>query len=527
MGTPRSLALLAVLTLQAAACHRQQVRPEAALAPSGLTLAAIGEAFDFAAQQTWKTEQRLAPNAHPRFTASDFGGGTWVTAERTDWRSGFFTGLEWLMYERFGSSGHDFRAIAEERTADFGDEVSRPQTHDIGFKTLMTYGNGYRLTNNPAFVPKILAGASTLAARFLPQHGVTQSWGNTVGTGDLRVIVDNMMNLELLFVAAELTDDAADRQRWLDMAISHAKMTEKNQVRRSADPLIDGSTCHVYWYNLGVCRAHQGLVDGSTWSRGQAWAMHGFTTSYEHARRYPQHADDAALLLATAQRTSDLYLRRLAEPKHGDFVPLHDFDAVAGSPKDSSAAAVAASALLELSSLPAVPPDKRARYRAAAERMLDDLIHGGGAKPYRETAAATDAGKETVLLRATTTYRGNPTHRDNRDVERGLSYADYYFVEALLRHQDLYGSSPRAPGFLAAGPGAGALTWKATRGAARYTIKRGGAPGGPYTAVGTTTEASYLDAGTKPGAAAFYVVTATNQAGVESPPSNEVELPGK
>jgi len=227
------------------------------------------------------------------------------------------------------------------------------------------------------------------------------------------------------------------------------------------------------------------------------------------------------LFLQTAQRTADLYLRRLAEPKHGDAVPLHDFDAPAGSPKDTSAAAVAASALLELSRLPVLAAAKRADYRRAAEAMLLDLSRGGGAKPYRETAGPSELDKETILLRATTTYRG-AGHASNVDVERGLIYADYYFVEALLRCKDLYGPAPQPPAFLAAtaGPGGVALSWKPTRGAASYTVKRRAAGGG-YAIVSTAAEPSYVDAGAAPGTAFDYVVTATNQIGAESGPSNE------
>jgi unsaturated chondroitin disaccharide hydrolase len=336
-----------------------------------------------------------------------------------------------------------------------------------------------------------------------------------VGTGDLRVIIDNMMNIEVFFLAAELAPESPDRDRWLGMAVSHARTTARNHVRP------DGSTCHVYFYNLGVCRTHQGLADGSTWARGQAWAMHGFTTSYEHARKYPQYRAEAELFLETAQRTADLYLRRLAEPKHGDWIPLHDFDSPAGAPKDSSAAAVAASALLELSRLPAVPAAKRADYRRAAEAMLLDLSRGGGARPYRETAAPTDLTRETILLRATTTYRG-PGHASNVDVERGLVYADYYFVEALLRWKDLYGPAPKAPAFLtaAAGPTGIVLSWKPTRGAASYTVERRAAGGG-YVRVQAVAEPPYVDASAPRGAAVDYVVTATNLAAVESGPSNE------
>jgi unsaturated chondroitin disaccharide hydrolase len=484
----------------------------------------VDEDLGFAAQQVLKAENRLDPGTEPRFTAANFTGGQWATAARTDWRSGFFTGLEWLMFESFDGRGADWRAIALERTRGFAEEVNRPQTHDIGFKTLGTYGNAYRLTNEDELRAKIFAGANTLAARFLPQHGVTQSWGNQVGTGDLRVIIDNMMNLEVFFLAAELTSDAADRERWLGMAVSHARTTARNQVRSSADPRLDGSTCHVYFYNLGVCRTHQGLADGSTWARGQAWAMHGFTTSYEYARKYAPYQSEAALFLQTAQRTADLFLRRLAEPKHGDWIPLHDFDSPAGGPKDSSAAAVAASALLELSRLPAVEAGKRAGYRRAAEAMLLDLSRGGGAKPYRETAPSTDLARETVLVRATTTYRG-PGHAANVDVERGLVYADYYFVEALLRWKDLYGPAPKAPAFLtaSAGPTGLVLSWRPTRGAASYTVKRR-ASGGAYLPVHTVAEPSYVDTSGTP---ADYLVTATNQAGVESPASMEVHAPAR
>jgi hypothetical protein len=486
-----------------------------------LTLAIADDDLAFAAQQVLKAENRLEAGAEPRFTAANFSGGQWATAPRTDWRSGFFTGLEWLMFESFGASAHDWKAIADQRTRGFADEVSRPQTHDIGFKTLATYGNAYRLTNQDDLRAKILAGANTLAGRFLAEHGVTQSWGNQVGAGDLRVIIDNMMNVELFFLAADLTPDAADRDRWLSMAVNHARTTAKNQVRSSPDPRIDGSTCHVYFYNLGVCRTHQGLSDDSTWARGQAWAMHGFTTSYEYARKYRQYQDEAALFLRTAERTADLFLRRLAEPKNGDWIPLHDFDAPAGAPKDSSAAAIAASALLELSRLPVVAATKRGNYRRAAEALLLDLSRGGGPKPYRETAAPNDLAKETILLRATTTYRG-PGHASNVDVERGLIYADYYFVEALLRWKDLYGPAPKAPTFLtaSAGPAGIALAWKPTRGAASYTVKRRGA-GGRYVPVHTLAEAAWIDTSAAPGDTLDYVVTATNQISVESGPSNE------
>jgi unsaturated chondroitin disaccharide hydrolase len=476
----------------------------------------------FAQQQILKAENRLADTAHPRVTPTDGRGGQWATATRTDWRSGFFNGSEWLLLENYGANSNNWQSKAQSRMGDFSSEVSRTQTHDVGFKTILTYGNGYRLTNTAAYRDKIFAGANILAARFLPEYGVTRSWDDT--NGDVRVIVDNMMNLEVLFMAAELTSNSADRDRWLNIAVSHAKKTEQNQVRDSVDPNIDGSTCHVFYYNLGVCRTHQGLSDSSTWARGQTWVMYGFTMAYQYARKYAQYAADADLFLATAQRTSDLYLRRLAEPKHGgDFVPLHDFDAPVGNPKDSSAAAVAASALLELSRIPAVPAQKREEYRLAAENTLDSLRDNTRTKPYRETATASDTSRESILLRATTTYKG-PGNSANADVERALPYADFYFMEALLRWKDMYGSSPRKPDFLSASvnPAGVTLTWRSTRGAALYNVKRATSATGAYTTLGQVAEPGYFDTSALPGTPYWYVVSAINQVEVETASSNQV-----
>ena len=506
IGAGRWSAGATTLSLLALSACREPVELGRASRP--LALDDIDSQLRYAEQQILKTENRLEVTAHPRFTGADFAGGTWMTGDTRDWRSGFFTGSEWLMYEAFGTSA--WLAHASARTADFADEVSRPQTHDVGFKTLASYGNGFRLTSVEDYRPKIFAGANTLADRFMPEYGVTRSWNDPPG-GNVRVIVDNMMNLELLYLAAELTSTEADRDRWLEIAVQHAVNTEANQVRDSADPDIDGSTCHVFFYNLGECRTHQGLSADSTWSRGQAWAMYGFTMSYQNARRYPTYAGEAALFLATAQRTSDLYLRRLAEPIHQDWIPLHDFDQPdPAGPKDSSAAAIAAAALIELSRIPAVEASKRAEYRAAAEAMLHDLL--APESTYRTFASASELGAETILLRATSSF--STAGGGVRDVERGLSYADYYVIEALLRYRDTYGPSPAAPRFLSGKRQAGgiALAWTPTRGAVRYTVERARKPGGPYAEIARTTEPRHVDSTARPDRTYYYVVTATNSA---------------
>jgi unsaturated chondroitin disaccharide hydrolase len=489
-------------------------KPARPLQPLTLTAEDINSNLAYAEQQLLKTENRLEENVHPRFTPTDFQGGQWLTIDTKDWRAGFFNGSEWMMFEVFGDNANGWRQKAEARTRAFSAEMSRPQTHDIGFKALNTYAQALRLTGLEEFKPKIFEAANTLGNRFMPEHGVTKSWEDA--NGELRVIIDNMMNLEIFFLAADLTTNAEDRDRWLKMAVTHAVTSEKNHIRDSSDPNIDGSTCHVFFYNRGVCKTHQGIADSSTWTRGQAWAMYGYAMAYRYTKKWPQYAKEAELFLATAQRTSDLYLRRLAEPRNGDWIPLHDFDAEEGAPKDTSAAALAAAALIELSTIDKVESDKRGRYKVAAESMLATLSRPSGDKPYRTTASPEDVAQESILLRATTSFA--TAGGGKKDIERGLSYADYYFLEALLRFQDVYGGKPRAPGFVKAAKTAAGVdvTWSETRGAATYTVKRAASAAGPFETIGTTTEPKFTDTKAPAGQVLHYVVTATNHAQAES-----------
>lgn len=433
-------AVVMVVALALAGCDGSGERGGGlAVRTPALTIAGVNDLLAFAEGQMLKTEARLGPSAHPLFTATDFQGGAWETGVTMDWRSPFFAASEWLLFRALGDTANGWRARADERTRDFDAEVRLARTHDVGFKTLLTYGLGFAVTKNEAYRAKIFEGANALGSRFLPQYGVTQSWDD-LGATPVRVIVDNMMNVELFFLAAELTTSATDRDRWLNMGVSHAVTTERNHIRDSANPAIDGSTCHVYFYDRGVCVTHQGLTDSSTWSRGQAWAMYGYTTSHRYVKAYPQYATQARLFLDTARRTSDLYLRRLAEPKHGDAVPLHDFDAAAGAPKDTTAAAVAASALIELSTVAEVAAADRARYKLAAERMLDDL--GAPAGRYREPPGALGTARESILLRGTTSF--SDVGAGKVHIERGIIYGDYYFLEALTRYKAAY-DVPTAP----------------------------------------------------------------------------------
>src|SRR5581483_1174448 len=207
-------------------------------------------------------------------------------------------------------------------------------THDVGFVLMTSFGNGYRLTHDPHYRDVLLTGAESLGSRFNPTVGSIKSWDNRRGW-DFPVIIDNLMNLELLLWASEAGGDPHYRE----MAERHADTTWANHFRP------DGSSFHVVDYDpaTGKVRSrvtHQGAADASAWARGQAWGLYGYTMMYRLTRR-PDY-------LAHAQKVAAFLLGHPRMP--ADKVPYWDFDApgIPNVPRDSSAAAVMASALLEL-----------------------------------------------------------------------------------------------------------------------------------------------------------------------------------
>ena len=256
-------------------------------------------------------------------------------------------------------------------------EKNDTSSHDVGFKIFCSFGNGYRLTFDPAYRDVVIAGARSLATRYSPIVGCTRSWNNR----HFPVIIDNMMNLEILFWAARHGGDPA----WYDMAVSHALKTRQNHVR------ADGSTYQLVDYdpNTGAVLGKetvQGYSTESTWARGQAWAVYGFTMTYREA--------GDTRFLDTARQVADYFIDHLP----ADHVPYRDFEApnIPNEKKDSSAAAIAASGLLELSTL-VTDGASRTRYREASFQILESLcspaylaegttssgilLHGVGNKP--------------------------------------------------------------------------------------------------------------------------------------------------
>jgi cbb3-type cytochrome oxidase subunit 3 len=320
----------------------------------------------------------------------------------TDWTSGFFPGVLWFLYDYTGKK--EWRSLAEQETALMEKEQWNKTTHDMGFKMYCSYGSGYRLTKNAAYKEILLQSARTLCTRFNPTIGCIRSWDNRKWA--FPVIIDNMMNLELLFAATRLSGDSS----FYRIAVNHANTTLRNHFR------ADHSSYHVVSYDSTTGAViergtHQGYADESAWARGQAWGLYGFTMCYRETKNpgYLQHAEAIAAFI-------------LKHPNlPADKVPYWDFNdpAIPGVPRDASAAAVTASALLELSNYSV---SNKKEYEEAAMAILTSLTN-----QYRSPLKSNYG---FILLHST-------GHKPaNSEIDVPLNYADYYYLEALLRYRD-------------------------------------------------------------------------------------------
>jgi unsaturated chondroitin disaccharide hydrolase len=330
--------------------------------------------------------------------------GALVTVGPKDWTAGFFPGSLWYLFEATGDQS--WKAAAIRSTLETAPAKFDKTQHDLGFMLGSGYGNGYRLTGDPAYRDALLAGATTLITRFNLKVGAIQSWDvRPGGAWVFPVIVDNMMNLELLMWAAK----AAREPRYREVAIAHADTTLRNHFRP------DDSSYHLVDYDpqTGAVRMKvtvQGYADGSAWARGQAWGLYGYTMMYRETRK-PEY-------LAQARRIADFFMNHPRLPL--DAIPYWDFDdsAIPKAPRDASAAAITSSALLELAGFVDAPA--AARYRAFAERQLRSL-----SSPDYLAAPGENGG---FLLKHATGHK--PA---GKEIDVPLNYADYYFLEALLR----------------------------------------------------------------------------------------------
>ncbi len=319
------------------------------------------------------------------------------------WCSGFYPGCLWIMYERTGLD--EWKELALKYTLPLEPLKYRTNHHDVGFQLMSSFGRGLRLTGNKDFENVLITGAGSLASRFNPTIGCTRSWDNKKWT--FAVIIDNMMNLELLLTVADLTGNDELRK----IAVTHSETTMKNHFRK------DYSTWHLVDYDpedghvIGK-QTWQGYSDDSAWSRGQAWGLYGYTMVYRFTKDKKFRNQ--------AVKIADYLIPRLPE----DGVPYWDYDApnIPNEEKDASAAAVMASALIELSGY--VDVERAFRYQSVARKIMRTLAS--------DEYLAKEGEIYGFLLKHSV-----GTKPGKSEVDVPLPYADYYFLEALMRYLEM------------------------------------------------------------------------------------------
>lgn len=390
----------------------------------------VGQSLDYCVTQVQRALQQLSPYDFNLMPRNILKGEKYWNLRRAcpeEWCSGFWPGVLWMTYAHDGSEV--VRRAAEGYTEAIKSIILSPvYDHDLGFIVINSMLKGYEVTHNASYKELALRAADSLATLFNPKVGTILSWPRHVADyGGHNTIMDNMMNLELLFWADEKLgrwrEIPSAHTRYYDIAVSHAATTMKHHFRK------DGSCYHVAVYDPVTGRfkkgvTHQGYSDDSMWSRGQAWAIYGYTMVYRYTRekRFLRHA----------QKVADVYLRRL-HTTSDDAIPYWDMDDpriktvhnggdsknpsindVSDSiPKDASAACIVASALLELAQY--VP---HRNYRSEAESMLQDL----------STERYQSSQDNVAFLRHSTGH-----HPAGSEIDASIVYADYYYIEALLR----------------------------------------------------------------------------------------------
>jgi rhamnogalacturonyl hydrolase YesR len=317
-----------------------------------------------------------------------------------DWTSGFFAGNLWQLYRLTGNP--QYKEQAAKWTPFSKKESVNSNSHDVGFKVFCSFGEALKVENKQEYKDVIVKGAETLCTRFDPKVGAIRSWDFNKEIWDYPVIIDNMMNLELLFEASKLSGN----NKFRDIAIQHANTTLKNQFRK------DNSCYHVVDYDpvSGAVRKKttlQGYDDDSVWARGQAWAVYGFTMSYRYTK------DEG--YIKQAEATAKFFMTNKNLPEDG--IPYWDFKdpSIPNAPRDVSAATVMASALYELYSY-----TKNKNYLAFADKIITAL---------NSDKYILDAKINAPFILDHST--GNWPKHD--EIDEPIIYADYYFLEALLR----------------------------------------------------------------------------------------------
>lgn len=364
----------------------------------------VTESFETAIFQAKNMTKSLECSEYPKSVRDN---GEIHASDYSSWTSGFFPGVLWYLYEYSGDSL--LKTNADIWTRGLENNKTRVNTHDLGFIFNCSYGNGYRLTNNEEYKAILIEAANSLMKRYNPKVGCIKSWDFFEGPykwQQFPVIIDNMMNLELLFLATEFTGDST----FYKAACCHADKTMQDHFRE------DYSSYHVVDYDSITGEVikkitSQGFNDESTWARGQAWGIYGFTMCYRET------GDIKYLNLAC--KLADFFINHPNLPE--DKIPYWDFNAqgIPNAPRDASAVAIVASGLLELQTM--VKSDQQKKYKLFAEEILRNL----SGESY---LSARGENNYFILKHSTGHWPAGV------EIDKPLIYADYYYIEALLRY---------------------------------------------------------------------------------------------
>ena len=398
---PKTL-LLALIGISAA-CSGTKNTGESVITPNEEVVELINENMQEAAEQYKLLMERLPEGRFPKTYHKEedrleTSGSEW-------WTSGFYPGTLLYLYEETGEDALYKEAVRILSLLE--KEKYNTSTHDLGFMMYCSFGNAKRIVPKEEYDEILLTSAKSLSSRFSPEVGAILSWGE-MGGEDFLVIIDNMMNLELLFWATKATGDST----FYNIAVTHANTTIQNHFRP------DHSSYHVLNYDPATGevkekKTAQGYSDESAWARGQAWGLYGFTATYRETR------DEK--YLEQAKNIAEFILNHPNLPE--DMIPYWDFNApnIPDALRDASAGAIIASALLELSQY--VDQEAALKYFTAAETMIKTL----SSDSY--TAKAGENGGFIL-------QHGVGHKPENSEVDVPLTYADYYYVEAMKRYKE-------------------------------------------------------------------------------------------
>jgi len=323
------------------------------------------------------------------------------TSKTNWWTSGFYPGTLHYLYDYSKNESLQKEALRVEQFLQ--KEQFNKGTHDLGFMMYNSFGHANQQNPSKQTEDILVNSAKSLSSRFRTSTGTIKSWDH--GKWQFPVIIDNMMNLELLFWASKYTKDST----YYKIAVTHANTTLLNHYRK------DFSSYHVIDYDstTGVVRAkntHQGYADASAWARGQAWGLYGYVSTYRYTKDKKY--------LAQANQIANFIIHHPRLPEDG--IPFWDFDSpdIPATYRDASAGAITAAALLELSQYNAAPLQKE--YLQMAEKIIRSL-----STPTYTANIGENGG--FILKHSTGHLPGNS------EVDVPLTYADYYYVEALIR----------------------------------------------------------------------------------------------